>query len=162
MVEHGYFGKEMKSQLMLEKKSAMSIKQKQCIQANELARSSYNLKMNDMEEEVEKVIEAYTRQCKNSGWERKEVKEMVINGYNGWQRRVARRIEKSGTKYRSGGKTLVLKTRKKLTGKEDWYKEESRKRKRENDELKYEPRAEKPWKSRSTTASPPPRATACQ
>ena len=92
-VLHGYYEKEMKSQLMLEKNSAMGIKQKHCIMANELSRRLYNLDSNneDLEAEVEEVIETYTRQCKNSGWERKEVREMVVNGYIGWQRRLTRR-----------------------------------------------------------------------
>ena len=132
-VRHGYFEKEMKSQLMLDKASAMSIKQKHCIQANELTRRLYNLDRNneDLEEEIEKVIENFTRQCKNSGWSRKEVKEMVVNGHTGWLRRVKRREEEAGAQYRSAGKTLPSRTRKKLTGKEDWYKGGGEKRKRD-------------------------------
>ena len=58
----------------------------------------------------------------NSGWERKEAKEMVAIGYIAWKRRLQRREEEGSGLYRSAASSLQGRTRKKLTGKEDWYK----------------------------------------
>ena len=132
-ISHSYYEKDMKSQIMLERDSAMSTKQKITIQANELTRRLYNINEEDpdLEGEVEKVIENYTKQIKNSGWQAREAREMVVSGYIGWKRRIARRLEEGGEKYRSAGTSLVTRTRKKLTGKEDWYKKGGEKRKRD-------------------------------
>ena len=133
-ISHSYYEKEMRSQVMLERDSAMSTKQKITIQANELTRRLYNINEEDtdLESEVEKVIETYTRQIKNSGWNAREAREMVVSGYIGWKRRVARRIQEGGQQYRSAGSSLLTRARKKLTGKEDWYKNKGEKRKRDD------------------------------
>ena len=75
--------------ILLEKESAMGTKQKYCINANELTRRLYVIDEEDEEgeEEIRRTIEDYTRQLKNSGWERKEAKEMVTSGYIAWKRR---------------------------------------------------------------------------
>ena len=107
-LRHSYFEKEMKTQKMIEKDSAMSTKQKITILSNELTRRLYNIddKDDDMKDEVEKTIENMTRQLKNSGWERREVREIVVSGTRGWIRRSERRIEESGERYRSAAGSL--------------------------------------------------------
>ena len=84
-----------------------------------------------MEEEIEEVIENFTRQTKNSGWDIREAREMVVSGFVNWKRRIRRRQEEGGEKYRSAVSSLQSRTRKKLTGREDWYKEGGEKRKRD-------------------------------
>ena len=138
---HSYFEKEMRTQILLEKDSAMSVRQKFCILGNELTRRLYNLDQNmgdrDLESEVDEVIEHFTKQCKNSGWERKDTREIVLSGFRGWQRRVKRRREDCGAEYRSAARSLPARARKKLTGREDWYRQ---KRDREtDDEEEYKP-----------------------
>ena len=132
-LSHSYFEKEMKSQVLLEKESGMGMKQKYCINANELTRRLYVTDEHDEEGEFEiiRTIEDYTRQLKNSGWERKEAKEMVVSGYVAWRRRIKRREDEGLELYRSAASSLQTRTRKKLTGKEDWYKKRSTKRKRD-------------------------------
>ena len=94
-ITHKYYEKEMKTQIMLERESAMGNRQKFCIQGNELTRRLMNidteLEEDELEEEVVKTIEDYTRQVKNSGWEIKEAREMVVSGFVGWKRRLKRR-----------------------------------------------------------------------
>ena len=62
---------------MLEKYSAMSMKQKFNILSNELTRRLYNIddEEENKDEEVERKIEQMTKQLKNSGWNRKDVRE---------------------------------------------------------------------------------------
>ena len=113
-ITHSYFEKEMKTQQLLEKDSAMSSKQKFTILSNELTRRLYNIddEGEDKDEEVEKTIEKMTKQLKNSGWNRRDVREMVISGYKGWQRRLDRRTEEGGEKYRSAAGSLMTRSRK--------------------------------------------------
>ena len=132
-LSHNYFEKEMKSQMLLEKESAMGMKQKYCINSNELTRRLYVIDEQDEkgEEEVTKTIEDFTRQLKNSGWDRLEAKEMVVSGFVAWRRRVKRRVEEGSELYRSAASSLHTRARKKLTSKEDWYKGRTNKRKRD-------------------------------
>ena len=133
-IKHSYFEKTMKSQIMLDRESAMATRQKFTIQSNELTRRLYNIddEIDEVEEEVEKVMEDFTRQTKNSGWKIREAREMVVSGYLGWQRRMEKRKKEGGMKYRSAGSSLQSRTRRKLLGKEEWYKESGEKRKRED------------------------------
>ena len=52
----------------------------------------------------------------------KDVREMVISVYKGWERRKRRRLEEGNEVYRSAAISLAKRTRTKLTGKEDWYR----------------------------------------
>ena len=115
---HSYYEKEMKTQVMLEKESAMGTRQKFTIQSNELTRRLYNVdeELLSKEEEVFEITEQFTKQAKNSGWNRKDTREMVISGYRGWRRRLERRKEEGGSQYRSAASSLITRTRKKLTG----------------------------------------------
>ena len=86
----------------------------------------------EKEEEVIEVMEDYTRQLKNSGWGRKEALQIVTSGFKGLQEMIRRRREEGKDLYRSATSSLQMRVRKKLTGKEDWYKT-SRKREREEE-----------------------------
>ena len=88
-----------------------------------------------------------TRQLKNSGWRRMEAREIVVSGYKGWKRRLERRKEQGGEKYRSAAGSLMTRSRKKLTGKEDWFKNPAGKRKRE-----YEDEEPRTWKKTKTNS----------
>ena len=133
-VTHTYFEKNMKTQKVVEKMSAMGKKQKYCILANEVTRRLYNIeKKEGFEKDVEEVLENVTNQLKNSGWERRDAREIIVSGYKGWERRVERRLEESGGIYRSAANSLTSRARKKLTGKVEWFKN-TKKRKREDDE----------------------------
>ena len=57
---------------------------------------------------------------------------MVTSGYVAWRRRLKRREEGGEEVYRSAANSLQGRTRKKLTGKEEWYKNrDNKKRKRD-------------------------------
>ena len=97
-ITFNYFEKEMRNQQVVHKDSAMGKHQKYCILANELTRRLLNTDVerpeDEVEDEVTVVIEHYTTQLKNSGWNVKEAREMVVSGYIGWKRRLARRLKK--------------------------------------------------------------------
>ena len=67
-ITHQYYEKEMKSQLVIERDSAMGNKQKFCILGNELTRRLLNIDaemdQDELEEEVTNTIEHFTKQVK--------------------------------------------------------------------------------------------------
>merc|ERR1712240_386684 len=72
-ITHSYFEKEMRSQQLISRESAMGKRQKYCILANEMTRRLLNIDIEGEEEEVAReltsTIEHYTGQLKNSGWD---------------------------------------------------------------------------------------------
>ena len=99
----------------------------------------------EVEKEVCRVIEQYTRQAKNSGWGVREARELVVSGYAGWIRKKRKRRENGEDLYRSAAASLPARVRGKLTGKETWFKEKKR---REKDEFDQEGKDQKPRKRR--------------
>ena len=99
----------------------------------------YNIAEDREEEEVTEILEQITKQLKNSGWERTEIREIIVSGYKGWRRRLDRRTEECGERYRSAAASLPSRARTKLTGKVDWFKTD-RKRKREEETREPEKR----------------------
>ena len=73
----------------------MSSNQMFSIQTNELVKRLYNIDddLEEKEEEIEKVIEIYTKQLKNSDWKRKEAREMIVSGYV-WMEKKSRKERK--------------------------------------------------------------------
>ena len=122
-LNHTYFEKEMKSQLMIPEKSAMSDKQKISILSNDLVRRLSIIKMEQVEEgEEEKVIDQFTGQLKTSGYGRKKSREIVVSGVLGWIRKRKRRLEKHGSFYRGATSTLRQRMKKKLLEPVTWFK----------------------------------------
>ena len=71
----------------------------------------------------------------DSGWDRKDTREMVVSGIRELRKMRKRRIEENDCQYRSAANLLVKRTRKKLVWKEDWFIKESEKRMRMNQDI---------------------------
>ena len=107
-ITHTHFEKNMKSQIFIERESAMTQRQKFCILSNELTRRLYNIDEEDegFRKEKEDTIENFTKQLKYSGWERNEAIEMIKSGFIGGRRRRERRMKQGGRIYRNGKSSL--------------------------------------------------------
>ena len=68
-------------------------------------------------EDVHNIIETLIQELKNSGYNRKYSREIVVSGILGWKRKIARRIQEGKPFYRSAPSTLAQRCRKKLTEK---------------------------------------------
>ena len=66
----------------------------------------------------------------------KLVREIVTNDYKGWSRKLVRRRENCSQDYKRTASSLGTRTRKKLTGREDWYKKKKETKERHEDEEK--------------------------
>ena len=128
---HSYFEKSMKNQYTIMQRTAMSEQQKMSILGNELVRRLSNIHREVVKEELEPVTEHYISQLKNSGYDRKQAREVIVCGMVGWLRKLERREKRGQGQYLAARMTLEDRTEKKLLEKTNWYKEDS-KRKREN------------------------------
>ena len=68
------------------------------------------------------IVDHYTKQLINSGYDRKMCREIVVCGLKGMRTKVLRR-KKAGEKfYRTARSTLKRRVKKKLTAKTNWFK----------------------------------------
>ena len=121
-INHTFYGKAMKNQMMIPRRSAMSDKMKISILSNDLNRRLSNINTERMpQEEQVMVVEKFTQQLVNSGFNRQESREIVVSGVKSWIRRHVKRQKEDRGFYRSAASTLQGKIRKKLVDKTTWY-----------------------------------------
>ena len=105
-IRHSYYEKEMRSQVLTEKRSSQSENQKFAILTNELNR---RLQMMDdgisVEEQVEK-INHFTQQLINSGYQWGQIREIVVSSLKGFQKKEMRKKERGEARYRKSENTL--------------------------------------------------------
>ena len=141
---HSYFEKSMRLQYIIMQRAAMSQHQKMAILGNELIRRLSNIHPAVLEEEIEEVTEHYISQLKNSGYQRKEAKEVIVCGVVGWRRKLERRKKKGQNQYMEAGETLEQRTKDKLLEKTNWYKTNQKRKAEDNEsEFKYIPAMKK-------------------
>ena len=75
----------------------------------------------DFEESI-KIVDHYSKQLKNLGYEWKQSREIVICGLRGYLNKCDRREKAGETFYRKAGKTVNSRVRKKLLEKTSWFK----------------------------------------
>ena len=96
-MNHHYFQKPMKRKQVIMKKSVMAQTQKMSILSNEAVRRLLNVNHSRMEmKEIAEVMEEYTEELKNSGYDQPESREIVTSGVVGWKRKIARRKADGG------------------------------------------------------------------
>ena len=123
---YSYFQKTMKTPLVIDERSAMSDHQKFSILTNEVIRRMSNISEKISIEEKVQVINTFTQELKNSGYNRKRAREIVVCGLLGLERKRMRRKREGQPFHRPGKMTAGKRNRKKLTGKTDWFKTKSR------------------------------------
>jgi hypothetical protein len=140
LLYHSYFEKEMRLQYTIMQRTAMSQQQKMAILGNELGRRLKTIHRDVLKDEMEDVVEHYIDQLKNSGYSRKEAKEVVTCGIVGWRRHLERREKRGQGQYLGAEETLEARERKKLLEKTNWYKPDTRRKEEdEASQFKYKP-----------------------
>ena len=127
---HTYYEKPMRTPFLTMQRSAMAEQQNMAILSNELVRRLSNIHREAPQKEIVGVIEHFTQQVVTSGFKRKQAREIIVSGVLGWKRKLLRRKRAGIPFYREGKSTLSGRFKKKLTGRENWYK----KRKREEEQ----------------------------
>ena len=122
LIYHTYFEKKMRTPYIIMKKSAMSENQRMSILSNELVRRLSNIHPELRKTETLGITEHYTAQLKKSGYERRQVRDVLLSGLVGWTRKIERRQKDGIEFYREAQSTLGTRTRKKLMEKSTWFK----------------------------------------
>ena len=127
-IGHSYFQKTMKTPYVLMERSGTSYHQKFQILSNELCRRLSNIQIEQIEKkEVLQKIEQFIKELKNSGYRRKQSRELVIAGIKGWETKIKKRKRQGIPFYRPAQTTVETRLRKELLEKENWYKEKENK-----------------------------------
>ena len=122
-INHMYYQKNMKTPLVIMNRSATSTQQKIQILSNEMTRRLFNINRDGVEiQEYIQVIDQLTQELRNSEYEYKTALEIVASGIRGWRTRLKRREQKGQPIYRPAHTTTGTRNRKKLLGRETWYK----------------------------------------
>ena len=91
-MNHHYYQKPMKRKMVIMKKSAMAKTQKISILSNEAVQRLSNVNHNRIEmKEIVEVMEDYTEELKNSGYDQSGSREIVTSGVVEWKRKRWRR-----------------------------------------------------------------------
>ena len=106
-INHTYYEKEMRSQLLIPERSAMPTRQKMSILGNELVRRLSNMNAEKVDDgEKIAIVEHFTTQLKTSGYDRRQAREVVMSGIKGWMNRRERRKKLGQEFYRGAANTL--------------------------------------------------------
>ena len=131
----------MKTPFLIMQRSAMSEQQKISILSNELVRRLSNVNHGWVEmSEVLEIIEKFIQQLKNSGYGIKQSREITVCGIKGWKSKIKNREKDGKGFYREGKSTLKARVRKKLTERENWFKDGNREK---DEEMEVEKDQEK-------------------
>ena len=105
-LRHSYYEKEMRSQVLTEKRRSQAENQKFAILTNELNR---RLQMMDGEVEEDEQIEKidhYSQQLVNSGYQWGQIREIVVSSLKGFKKKELRKKERKENRYRTAEETL--------------------------------------------------------
>ena len=128
-ISHSYFEKSVRSQIMLMERSAMSSQSKFAINTNELRRRMEVLHDSICMDERISIIDKYTQQLLNSGYNRNQIREIIVSAMKGFIRKEKERKDELKPKFRHGKTTVSIRNRKKLIEKVTWFKNTKRKEK---------------------------------
>ena len=113
-IRHSYYEKPMRSQILTMERSSQAESSKFSILANELTRRFEMMDKNiDIEEKID-VVNHFTQQLVNSGYNDTKIKEIVISSLKGIVRKEKKRIENGQSRYRSEEESLMDRLNKKL------------------------------------------------
>ena len=100
----------------------MSSQSKFVINTNELRRRMEVLHISVGKEERISIVDKYTQQLLNSGYNRSQIKEIVVSALKGFKRKEEERKGDMKPKFRYGKNTVQIRNRRKLIEKVTWFK----------------------------------------
>ena len=122
-----FYEKPMKNPFCIMKSSATSEKSKIQILAQDLIRRMQNICDSVSQSERNSVVNYYTDRLFRSGYSQSQVREIIISGLVGNERKVARAARDKVPLHRPAAVTLKTRLHKKLTQRENWFKGKKRK-----------------------------------
>ena len=121
-LRYSFYEKPMKTPYSIMKSSAMSEKSKIQILSQDLIRRMLNVCVSVTQDEKNEIIDNYTVRLFRSGYNNKQVREIVVSGLTGFEKKVRKAAKEKIPLHRPASVTLKTRLHKKLTQRENWYK----------------------------------------
>ena len=121
-IHYSYFEKEMRNQVLVMERTAMSRQSIMSIMSNELMR---RLQVVDESLEIEEsinIVEKYVQQLVNSGYGWRQIRDICVSALTGFKRQEINRKLLKRPKFRSSQESLNSRWNKKLNEKFNWFK----------------------------------------
>ena len=116
----------MKNPFCIMQSSAMSSKSKIQILSQDLIRRLQNVCDSVTQEEKNEIIDDYYDRLRRSGYSHSQSHEIIISGVVGYERKVERAAKNNIPLHRPAATTLKIRIHKKLTERENWYKNKNK------------------------------------
>ena len=126
-IRYSFFEKAMKTPYCIMEPSAMAIKSKISILAQDLIRRMLNTEPDISQPERNEIVENFIKRLQISGYSVKQVKEIIESGLKGYESKKERSEKEGKPLYRAAKKSLASRQKKKLLGKTNWYKDKKTK-----------------------------------
>ena len=126
-LKYSFYEKPMKTPFCIMKSSAMSEKSKIQILSQDLIRRMLNICDTVPQSERNKIVNDYTDRLTRSGYSLSQAKEIVVSGLTGYEKKVARAARTNVPLHRPASSTLKTRLHKKLTQRQNWFKEKKKK-----------------------------------
>ena len=124
-IEHTYYEKSMKNQTLVMEKSALGRQQIMSIMTNEVRRRIEVVGVNVEQVAANEIINKYTQQLVNSGFNWKQCRDIIVSGLKGHERKKEKIVRKGKPIYRSGQSSLMARVNKNLLEKYNWFRKVS-------------------------------------
>ena len=118
-ITYTFYEKPRSSRFTILEKSASAYQQKKASLCQEVVRRILNMSTDRTQEERNEVVENFCSKLEDSGYSRRQIKDIVESGLVGYSRRVSRQ---AGVRHRKGESTKKSRIKKKFTGKKNWFK----------------------------------------
>ena len=133
---YAFFEKEMASNQVIQKLSALPENMKISTLNNEVMRRMFNTSELLPDRMRCEIVDDFCQKLCNSGYDRKQSRKIIVGGLTGYERRVTLSKDKTHKKWRplheSATSTQGRRAKKKLLGKTSWFK--GKKKDRGNDD----------------------------
>ena len=126
-LRYSFYEKPMKNPFCIMQQSAMSNKTKIQILSQDLVRRMLNVGDNVSQDERNKIVDDYTDRLIRSGYSEAQVRDIIVSGLTGYERKKTKAANEKAPLHRPAATTLNIRLHKKLTERENWFKNQKQK-----------------------------------
>ena len=154
-VKYLFFQKAMAKKTLIHRNSALGENVKVASMTQNLVRRMLNTSEDvDFKERI-KVIDEYSDQLRASGYSPEQAQRIVVAGLTGYERKLKKSTEEKIDLHRSAAGSLESRIKKKLLGRQTWYKNKKRDARAGKNSFKSSSKRKPNHKSKLKNDSPP-------
>ena len=127
-IYYSFYEKEVSSRFCLMEKSAMAENSKNSTLSQEVIRRMLNTSELLPQGERNQVLEKFISKLEISGYNRAQIKNIIMSGLKGYESKVQRSRKQKTDLHRDAANTAGARNKKKLLGKTNWFKQKKSKK----------------------------------